>query len=169
MGYYPIFLELAGRRVAVAGAGRVSLRKVKGLLEAGARVTVIAPASLPAFEELPVTMVRRRFRPSDLEGATLAFAATDCRDVNHRVAAEAGRRGIPVNVADCPAECDFIVPARVRRGDLQVAASTSGRNPRLAVELRRKIAAILAAARRGAGGAPVSRRRPPYNDRTSVD
>jgi siroheme synthase-like protein len=141
--YYPIFLDLAGKRVLVAGAGKVALRKTEGLLEAGALVTVVAPRWEPEFERLPVTLRRRAFRSSDLAGARLAFAATDDRRVNHAVAAAARRRGIPVNVADSRAECDFIVPARIHRGNLQIAVSTGGESPRLAVALRRKIEDIL--------------------------
>jgi siroheme synthase-like protein len=74
----------------------------------------------------------------------LAFTATDDRNVNAAVARGAKRLGIPVNVADAPAECDFLVPARIRSGDLQITISTSGRSPRLAAELRRKIEEILA-------------------------
>ena len=137
--YYPIFLDLAGKRVLMAGAGKVALRKARGLLEAGARVTVVAPRAEPEFARLAVTLRRRRFRASDLAGATLAFAATDDRRVNHAVAQAAKRRGIPVNVADARAECDFILPARITRGSLQVAVSTGGASPRLAAALRRKI------------------------------
>ncbi len=147
--YYPLFLDLQGKQVLVAGAGKVALRKTRGLVEAGARVTVVAPRAEPEFDSLPVRLLRRRFRATDLNGATLAFAATDDRRVNHRVAAESKRRGIPVNVADAQEECDFLVPARIRSGGLQVAISTGGRSPRLAVELRRKIQAILEAASDG--------------------
>jgi len=141
--YYPIFLDLREKPVLVVGAGAVALRKTRGLLEAGARVTVVAPRWRPEFESLPVRLAPRRFRSSDLRGACLVFTATDDRRVNRRVALEAKRRGIPVNVADAPAECDFLVPARVRSGEFQVAISTGGRNPRLAAELRRKLEAVL--------------------------
>ncbi|MEO7144037.1 MAG: bifunctional precorrin-2 dehydrogenase/sirohydrochlorin ferrochelatase [Bryobacteraceae bacterium] len=141
--YYPIFLDLTGKSVLVAGGGKVALRKTKGLLEAGARVTVVAPKSLPKFTTLPVRVLTRRFRPSDLDGHALAFAATNVRAVNRRVAVEANRRGIPVNVADALAECAFLVPARVRHGDLQVAISTSGRSPRLAAGLRAELEELL--------------------------
>jgi siroheme synthase-like protein len=139
VAYYPIFLELAGKPVLVVGAGAVALRKAKGLLEAGASVTVVAPYARPEFARLPVTLRLRRFRASDLRGAVLAFAATDDRRVNHAVMLAARRQGIPVNVADAREECGFIVPARIRRGNIQIAVSTSGESPRLAAELRRKI------------------------------
>ena len=143
MTYYPIFLNLAGRPVVVIGAGKIGLRKTKGLLEAGARVTVVSPRVRPEFDELPVVIRRRKFRASDVNGACLVFAAADDRGVNRAVAIAAKRRGIPVNVADARGECDFIVPARVTRGSLQIAVSTGGDNPRLAAALRRKIEDIL--------------------------
>ncbi|MCC6860204.1 MAG: bifunctional precorrin-2 dehydrogenase/sirohydrochlorin ferrochelatase [Bryobacterales bacterium] len=139
MAYYPLFLDLRERPVLVAGAGKVALRKTRGLLEAGARVTVVAPAWAPEFEKLPVRLLRRRFRKSDLEGALLAFAATGDRRVNRALALEAKRRGILVNVADSAPECDFLVPARIRKDNLQIAISTGGTEPRIAAALRRKI------------------------------
>jgi len=125
--------------VLVVGAGKVALRKVKGLLEAGARVTVAAPRWEPEFETLPVGLVRRRFRASDVAGAALVFAATDDRRTNHRIGVLARSRGIFANIADSREECDFIVPARFERGEVQIAISTGGKSPRLAAEMRRKL------------------------------
>lgn len=143
MTYYPMFFDLRDRPVLVVGAGRVALRKTRGLLEAGAKVTVVAPRINPEFDGLPVQLARRAFQPADLDGAFLVFAATDERAVNHRVAELAKARHIPANVADDPAECDFLVPARVRRGNVQIAISTSGEDPREAVRLRRMIEDLL--------------------------
>jgi siroheme synthase-like protein len=143
MPHYPVFLDLKDRPVLVIGAGTVALRKTKGLLEAGARVTVVAPEALPEFDDLPVRLLRRRFRASDLAGAALVFAATDDRAVNHRIGIAAKSRGVFANVADSAAECGFIVPARVNRGDVQIAISTGGTNPRVSAELRRKLDAVL--------------------------
>lgn len=143
MPHYPVFLDLKDRPVLVVGAGPVALRKTKGLLEAGARVTVVAPETLPDFSDLPVRLIRRPFRASDLNGAALVFAATDDRAVNHRIGVAAKGRGLFANVADSAAECDFIVPARVNRGDVQIAISTGGTSPRVSAELRRKLDAIL--------------------------
>jgi precorrin-2 dehydrogenase / sirohydrochlorin ferrochelatase len=137
--YYPIFLDLVGKPVLVVGAGKVALRKTRGLLEAGAAVTVVAPRAVPEFAQLDITMRRRAFRSSDIRGAMLVFAATDDREVNHAVAQAAKRQGISVNVADARAECSFLVPARITRGNLQIAISTGGESPRVAAALRRKI------------------------------
>ncbi|MGD0497435.1 MAG: bifunctional precorrin-2 dehydrogenase/sirohydrochlorin ferrochelatase [Bryobacteraceae bacterium] len=141
--HYPVFLNLKDRPVLVVGAGCVALRKVKGLLEAGARVTVVAPEWEPEFETLPVRVVARPFRASDLAGVALVFAATNDRLVNHRIGVAAKGRGIFANIADSAEECGFLVPARVERGNVQVAVSTGGRNPRLAAALRSKIAEAL--------------------------
>lgn len=121
----------------------MAARKARGLVEAGARVTVVAPRCEPDLPGLPVEWIPRGFEPADLEGAYLAYAATDNRSVNAQVAAEAKRRGIPVNVADAPEECDFIVPSRVRRANVQIAVSTSGEDPKQAVALRKKIERAL--------------------------
>ena len=143
MKHYPIFLDLKDRHVLMVGAGKVALRKTKALLEAGARVTVVAPDCAPEFESLPVRMVQRRFRASDLAGAMLVFAATDDRLANHRIGIAAKGKGVFANIADSADECDFIVPARVQRGGIHVAVSTGGENPRLSAELRKKLDEIL--------------------------
>src|SRR5690242_19638048 len=129
--HYPIFLDLRDRPVLVVGAGPIALRKTRGLLEAGARVTVVAPDVLPDFDDLAVRVHRRLFRASDLAGAVLVFAATDDRAVNHRIGVAAKGRGIFANVADSAEECSFVVPARITREGVQIAISTSGRSPRL--------------------------------------
>jgi siroheme synthase-like protein len=141
--YYPVFLDLKDLPVLVVGAGKVALRKTRGLLEAGARVTVVAPEWEADFDSLPVRMVARRFRASDLGGAMLVFAATDDRLTNHRIAVAAKGKGVFANISDSAEECGFIVPARLHRNGVQVAVSTGGENPRLSVELRRKLEEIL--------------------------
>ncbi len=141
--YYPLFLDLEGKRVVIVGAGKVALRKARGVLEAGALVTVIAPRWEDEFEVLPVTRVCRRFRSPDLRGAALVFAATGDREANRAAGRAARRLGIPVNVADAQEECDFIVPARITRGNLQIAVSTGGSSPRLAADLRQKLESVL--------------------------
>ena len=143
MRHYPVFLDLQGRPVLVVGAGKIGLRKAKGLIDAGALVTVVAPSSLPEFDDLPVRLLRRPFRPSDITGAVLVFAATDDRRVNHRIKLLAKARGIWANIADSAAECDFIVPARVRRGDVHIAISTGGQSPRISAALRQKLDDLL--------------------------
>ena len=141
--HYPIFLDLKDRPVLVVGAGKVALRKAKGLLEAGARVMVVAPEWESEFESLPVRLVPRRFRATDLSGAMLVFAATDDRLTNHRIGIAAKGKGVFANIADSAEECDFVVPARLQRGTVQVAVSTGGENPRLSSELRKRLEEVL--------------------------
>jgi siroheme synthase-like protein len=139
--YYPIFLDLRGRRVVVIGGGAVAAEKVVGLLEAGARVVVVAPRTRPLPEAVEVH--RRPWAPSDLARADLVIAATDDTAVNQAVAAEARERGIWVNVVDVPELCDFIAPALLRRGPLRIAVSTGGASPLLARRVKERIAAHI--------------------------
>jgi precorrin-2 dehydrogenase/sirohydrochlorin ferrochelatase len=133
---YPIFLDLSGRRCVVVGGGEVANRKARKLLQARARVVVISPQLGAELESVAVEIHRRPYREGDLEGACLAFAATNSREVNAAVAREAKERGVPVNVADKPSEGDFALPSTLRRGRLQVAVSTGGASPTLARRIR---------------------------------
>lgn len=143
MAYYPILMDLEGERVLVVGGGRVAERKVQSLLDFGARVDVVSHALSPALEALEgegrVRLVGREFLEPHLDGALLVIAATDDKEANRRISASARRRGIPVNAVDQPEDCTFIVPAVVRRGDLLLAVSTSGRSPALAKRLRKDL------------------------------
>jgi precorrin-2 dehydrogenase / sirohydrochlorin ferrochelatase len=141
--YYPVFLDLRGREVLVVGAGKVALRKVKGLLEAGAKVTVVSPHAEPEFAGLAVDWKVRSFDWDDIQDQALIYTATDDRTVNRAVAEAATAKGIWVNVADAPEECSFLVPSRITRGNLQVAVSTSGRDPKVAISIRKGIEALL--------------------------
>jgi precorrin-2 dehydrogenase len=136
---YPILLDLTGVPVLVVGGGRVALRKIEGLLEAGADVSVIALEVIEAIRAQPVRVVTRRYESTDLDGVRLAITATDDRAVNASVAAEATRRGIWVNSADDPANCGFTLPAVARHGAVTVAVSTGGASPALASHLRSEI------------------------------
>lgn len=141
---YPIFLvHLDRRRCIVVGGGAVAARKVSGLRKADARVVVISPTLCDRLEDLAasdaVEVVRRTYQRGDLEGATLAIAATDDPDINQLVWEEAQERGMPVNVVDDPAHCTFIAPSVVRRGPLTLAISTSGCCPALSRHLRKQL------------------------------
>ena len=144
---YPVFLKLEGRLCVVIGAGRVAERRVRGLCEAGARVRVVGITAtegiLKLADEGVVHLYQRAFEPSDLEGSALVIAATDHVDVNRAVQTAAKCRGILFCGADPHTDSDFIVPAVVRRGDLQVAISTGGNSPAYAALLRREIETFL--------------------------
>ena len=147
MRYYPVFLDIAGKPVVVIGGGGVALRKVEGLLEAGAQVTVVSPELHPELrrlvEEGRVRHQPRQYRRGDLEGCALAFVASDDRSVNANVAREGKERRVWVNAVDDPANCDFIMPGIVRRGDLIVAVSTSAGSPAMARKMREELEAFL--------------------------
>lgn len=140
---YPILLDLSGVPVLVVGGGRVALRKVEGLLRAGAVVRVVAPEIDDTIRELPVQVRSRRFERSDLDDVRLVLTATDDPGVNVDVAAEATRRRLWVNSADDPANCTFTLPAVARDGVVTVAVSTGGATPALSSHLRDEIQAWL--------------------------
>lgn len=133
---YSIFLDLSGRRCVVVGGGEVANRKVRKLLQARAEVLVISPEVKPEIESMAVEVRRRPYENGDLEGAYLAFTATDSRKVNSAVSQEARERGIFINVADKPSEGSFTLPSTLRRGGLQVSVSTGGASPTLARSIR---------------------------------
>jgi siroheme synthase-like protein len=149
MSNYPVTLVDLEQGAVVIGGGDVATRKVQGLLDAGARVTVIAPQFTHELEDLARTQriaaLHRVYQPGDLDGAHLIIAATDDPQVNQAVYDEARTRGILVNVADDPAHCTFHVPAIVRRGQIAIAISTGGASPALAKYLRAEIEKTISA------------------------
>ncbi|MBI1886402.1 MAG: bifunctional precorrin-2 dehydrogenase/sirohydrochlorin ferrochelatase [Chloroflexi bacterium] len=147
MRYYPIFLDVAEKPVVVIGGGEIALRKVEGLLDAAAAVTVVSPdlhLELAALVDAGrVRHLRREYRPGDLAGSVLAFVATDDRSVNSTVAAEGRQRRVWVNAVDDTPNCDFIMPSILRRSGLIVAISTSGASPALARKIREELEGFL--------------------------
>ena len=121
----------------------MATRKARKLLDAGASVVVISPEALPELGSMDVEIRHRPYEYGDLEGADLAFTATDSREVNAAVAREARERGVRINVADRPSEGDFAVPSTLRRGGLQVAVSTGGASPMLARRIRNELEATF--------------------------
>lgn len=144
---YVACLTLDGRLCVVVGGGSVAARKVEALLESAARVRVVSPMLAPRLRTLAeagrIEWVARGYTPGDLEGATLAFAATNDAAINRQVAADAVARATLVNVADAPGLGNFIVPATLRRGDLTLAISTGGGAPGYARRLRALLAATF--------------------------
>ena len=140
-------VDMQGKLAVVVGGGAVALRKVLALLAAGAAVRVVAPHMVPelaALEERGELSLRRAsYSASDLDGAFLAVAAANKAAVNQQVAADAGERGILVAVADRPASGNCRFPALLRRGELEIAVSTGGRCPALAVAVRDVIAGVI--------------------------
>ncbi len=143
MGYYPVSLDMTGRSTVVIGGGAVAERKVQGLLDAGAAVTVVSPGLTEQLARWAkkgrFDHVARSYMPGDLAGYELAFAATDDAGVNAAVFQEGKRLGLWVNAADDPAHCDFILPSVLRRGELTIAVSTGGKSPALSRAIREEL------------------------------
>lgn len=147
VSHYPAMLDVNARPVVVIGGGNVAEQKISGLLAAGADVSVVSPDLTPTLSSWTragrITWKPRKYREGDLAEAFLAFATTGITTVDRTVWQEAERRRIPVNAADDPPHCTFILPAVHRDGDLVVAVSTAGRAPALAVRLRDRFARAL--------------------------
>ena len=140
---FPIFLKLEGRRCLVVGAGKIAEGKIRGLLDAGASVEVVAPFAVPQIQQWfgqgVLSWQQRVFEPRDLDHASIVIAATPSHEVNTQVFEEAQLRNVLCNSVDDPENCDFYYPAVVQRGDLQIAISTNGRSPALAQRLRQEL------------------------------
>ncbi len=147
MAYYPIFVDMRDRRCLVIGGGREAQRKVEGLLAAEGKVTVISPTLSAALQRLladgQIEHIQREYQEGDPAGYEVCMVATDDGAVNASVAADGRRLRVWVNAADDPANCDFILPAVVRRGAITVASSTGGKSPALARRLREELEAYL--------------------------
>ncbi len=146
MNYYPVFLNLSGKRAVVVGGGKVAQRKVVALLASGAKVTVISPTLTRELQKAlakgSILHVHRLYRRNDLKGAFLVVAATDSPETNRRVSKDAPAL---VNVVDVPAECNFIAPSVVRRGQLLIAISTGGASPAFSRALRKELETLYGA------------------------
>ena len=143
MSLFPIFVKMAGRPALVVGGGMLAVSKIEALLEAGARVTAVAPAAANRFVEWQrrgeIEWLSREFQASDAQGKTIVFAATGKRDIDRSVFALCRAAGVWCNAIDDPEYCDFYSPAIVRRGDLQIAVSTNGQSPALAQQIRQEL------------------------------
>jgi siroheme synthase-like protein len=141
--YYPIYLDIEERDVVIIGGGNVCARKAETMLKYGARVTIVSPeftAEIEAWGRAGALTLRRKpYDASDLANATIVIASTDHQDVNETIAADCRARRIPVNVVDVTPLCEFIVPAIVESGTIQIAISTGGKSPALARTLKQDL------------------------------
>ncbi|MEN8190875.1 MAG: bifunctional precorrin-2 dehydrogenase/sirohydrochlorin ferrochelatase [Thermodesulfobacteriota bacterium] len=145
MNLYPINLNIRDRLCVVVGGGKVALRKVKSLLGCRAKVRLVSPELCVELQRLAeedlVEWRRKGYETGDLEGAFIAFAATDRREVQELVVRDGGSTSTMINVADSPRDSDFHIPASHRQGRLLLTVSTGGGSPALAARLRRRCAA----------------------------
>lgn len=151
---YPVSLVVSGRKCLVVGGGPVAARKVEGLLNCGAEVTVVAPDVIDAIRSWEVdspagetvgslTIETRPYRSPEAAGYRLVVTATGHPEVDHAVFADADSAGVWVNSADDAENCSFLLPAVHRAGTVTVAVSTGGASPALAGWLRSRVAGTL--------------------------
>jgi precorrin-2 dehydrogenase/sirohydrochlorin ferrochelatase len=139
--YYPVFLDVRGRRCVVIGGNEMGEEKIEKLLGYDADILVISPHLNARLHNLvnddKISWIQRGYKPGDLEGAFIAIVA-DTRDeaINNQVSREAKERNVPLNVMDVTHLCTFIAPAVVRKGDVIAAVSTGGSSPALARKFR---------------------------------
>ena len=143
MTLFPAFLKLQDRPVLVVGGGGIATGKVPGLVQAGARVTVVSPKLTSELTELvrklEIDWLPKPFEPDDLNGKFLVVAATSLGDLNESVYREADKRNVLCNAVDDIDHCHFYYGSVVRSGDLQIAISTNGKSPALAQLLRQEL------------------------------
>ncbi|MBF0482934.1 MAG: bifunctional precorrin-2 dehydrogenase/sirohydrochlorin ferrochelatase [Desulfovibrionaceae bacterium] len=145
MRYYPIFVNLTGKKCLVVGAGQVGRRKIATLASCGAAETLVLDVADPgpefdAIRSLPgVRFERRAFVAQDIAGRTLVIASTNDEELNWTISRLCAAQNILCNIVDQPEKCGFIVPAILSQGDLTVAVSTGGASPALARRIRQDL------------------------------
>ena len=144
--YYPIMLKIEGKPCKVIGGGRVAERKINTLLKHGADVTLISPKITEGLSMLvekgKIKYINRNYQKGDLKGAYLAFALTDNKDINAECEKEARENNIFINIADSEDLSDFIIPASINRGSLNISISTGGKSPMLAGKIKKELEEI---------------------------
>jgi siroheme synthase-like protein len=143
VSYYPVYLDLRDRLAVVVGGTALAEEKARGLLDAGARVTVIAPEVTAGLAELAASGAlvhqARPYATGALDGAALAIVAEGPPEVRDAILAEARERNVLINTVDDLPRCNWIAPSILRRGHLTIAISTAGKAPVLAVRLRQRL------------------------------
>jgi precorrin-2 dehydrogenase len=143
MKYYPVHLDIQNRNCLVVGGGGVGTRKVKTLLDCGARVTVVSPEVSPQLQDLAtsgdIILKERSYQSDDLRNMFLVIGATDDEKLNKQLSSDADRLNTLCNIADRPEVCNFILPSIVHRDDLVITVSTSGQSPAMAKKLRKAL------------------------------
>ncbi len=140
MGYFPFFMDIKNKRIVIAGGGNVAFRKAEKLLPFEPEITVVAPAFCRELQALDgICMKTGEFEDSDLNGAFAVIAATDSSELNGHIYRLCTQKNILINTVDDKDKCGFIFPALVKRGDITIGISTSGKSPLFAGYLREYI------------------------------
>jgi len=145
--YLPININLTNKTCLVVGAGNVALKKIELLLLFGAKIKVVAPIAAEKVRLLAkknkITLISRNFKPADLKNIHLLISATSNRALNKKISVLSAKNNIPANIVDDPGLCSFIMPAVIKRGDLVISISTSGKAPAFSKALRAALEKII--------------------------
>ena len=142
-----MYIDLSEKEILVTGGGTIASRRIRTMCGFAGRITVTAPEIAAEIyelsEEYPITVLKRKFQPRDLEGKALVLAATNDEECNNSVFELCRKKGIPVNVCSDQTKCDFQFPSVVQHGDVVIGINASGRNHRLVKETRRKVERVM--------------------------
>ncbi len=136
MNYLPISIDIDGKKILIIGGGRVGLHKATILHRFTNEATIISLEFKDGFEQLPFTLIKKEYEPSDLDGATLVYVCTENSELNQRIKRDAEERRILASVCDNPPLCDFISPAIYKEGDLTIAVSSNAKDVHLSMRIR---------------------------------
>lgn len=145
--YYPVMLDIRGRQVMVVGGNTLAAEKARALAASGARVSVLSEQFCPALQSMAesgdVTLLQKTYEQGDLAGAFIVVAVTTDERMIETIWQETQQRGQPVNIADVPRYCSFILPSVLRRGSLTIGVSTEGASPGLAKRIRHQLEQVF--------------------------
>ena len=143
MNRFPLCINLEDKHFLVVGYGRIVKRKLKAISEFTSNIKIITKD--PTEEKLGkgIEIVNKCFDEKDLEGVDFVITATGSREQDEVVVTYCKAKGIPVNAADDREECDFFLPGIIKRGDLVVSVSTSGKSPAYSRHLREQIEDVI--------------------------
>ncbi len=143
MNRFPLCINLEDKSFLVVGSGRIARRKLSAISEFTSNITVISKKGAEGLAREGIKVVNKCFDYKDLEGFDFVITATGSREQDEAIVAACKSRGIPVNAADDREECDFFLPGIIKRGDLVVSVSTSGKSPAYSKHLREQIEDII--------------------------
>lgn len=144
MAYFPFFIDIENKKGLIVGGGRIAAHKAEKMKPFGAKITIIAPDIMDKLKQDPAFLCEERaFVPEDIRDCAFVIAATDDRELNHRISALCQEKGILVNVVDDKDYCGFLFPSLVKEGKLTAGISTAGASPQIAAELRSRMAREL--------------------------